>query len=805
MRRLLSAMLFLVAMPELASTQVTFAGSVVSAEGAAPIAGAVVSAPAASAMTTTDSLGQFTLRLAAGRYVIAVAAAGFETLRDTVDLSAGRELRRVYRLQRSVRQLGGVVVTAERTPGTLRPAPERVEGINTVGARSEVVTLQGTDVNLAEKVGRQVFARVPGVLVYDMDGAGNQMNVSTRGLDPHRAWEFNVRHDGVMTNSDIYGYPASHYSVPLEAIEEVELVRGTAALQYGAQFGGLLNYRTRGPDTTRAFSTEGSLTGGSFALGSAYGSVSGRVGALDYLAYAAYRRSDGYRESSGSVYDAQFAQVTWRAHPTLRIRGQVARSYYLHQLPGPLTDAMFAQDPRQATRTRNWYSPDITIPSLRLTWTPSSRTELTLQASRLTGLRGSSLFVGFATAPDTADSGSGLFAPRVVDIDNFDSRTYELRMLHRHQLFAREASLSAGVTVADNVMRRRQQGPGTRGDDYDLTVTGAFGRDLRYASRGLAVYAEEVIALTPRWRIVPGVRIETGLTRMTGTLAYYDPSDTPRRVRHDYPLFGLRSEFERNATQTFYGGFSQAFRPMLLKDLLPENALERTDPAMRDARGWTVETGVRGGGLRGTYDVGVFAMRYDNRFGGILRTDSTTPYLFKTNVGSAMTYGLEATGETRLYTAPRAALRLWGSAALFHARYTDGTAVLDSNNVSLRGRRVEGVPDAIIRVGLTADGGWGSVTLLTSHTTSSYADALNVREPTATGARGLVPAYTVVDLTASRRLSPRWQLRTAVSNVFDADYFTKRPAFYPGPGVWPSDGRAVQVGLSWIGAPVAVR
>jgi len=38
----------------------------------------------------------------------------------------------------------------------------------------------------------------------------------------------------------MYGYPASHFGLPMEAVERIELVRGTGALQYGAQFGGML-------------------------------------------------------------------------------------------------------------------------------------------------------------------------------------------------------------------------------------------------------------------------------------------------------------------------------------------------------------------------------------------------------------------------------------------------------------------------------------------------------------------------------------------------------------------------------------
>ena len=53
--------------------------------------------------------------------------------------------------------------------------------------KNEVIQVQSLDANISEKTPRQIFAKVPGVFVYDMDGTGNQTNISTRGLDPHRA------------------------------------------------------------------------------------------------------------------------------------------------------------------------------------------------------------------------------------------------------------------------------------------------------------------------------------------------------------------------------------------------------------------------------------------------------------------------------------------------------------------------------------------------------------------------------------------------------------------------------------------
>lgn len=36
-----------------------------------------------------------------------------------------------------------------------------------------------------------------------------------------------------------------------------------------------------------------------------------------------------------------------------------------------------------------------------------------------------------------------------------------------------------------------------------------------------------------------------------------------------------------------------------------------------------------------------------------------------------------------------------------------------------------------------------------------------------------------------------------INNAANKHYFTKRPTFYPGPGIWPSDGRCVNVSLGF--------
>ncbi|MNT60077.1 TonB dependent receptor [compost metagenome] len=102
---------------------------------------------------------------------------------------------------------------------------------------------------------------------------------------------------------------------------------------------------------------------------------------------------------------------------------------------------------------------------------------------------------------------------------------------------------------------------------------------------------------------------------------------------------------------------------------------------------------------------------------------------------------------------------------------------------------MESVPAWISRNGITFRYSQLSFSALYSYTSESFADALNTVTPTASGAVGLVDAYRLLDLNFSIRLIENIKLQFNVSNFLDEHYFTKRPQFYPGPGVWPSDGR----------------
>lgn len=696
----------------------------------------------------------------------------------------------------SARRLLRVDVRAAIAQPPVRTARAVEQGMLTTGARSEVVSLDAVNTARSEKTGRQLFARVPGVQVYDMDGPGNQLNISTRGLDPHRSWELNVRQDGIPLNSDSYGYPASHYSPPLEAIESLTLVRGTAALQYGAQLGGVVQYVTRGPDTTRAIAYRSSHTMGSFAQRSTFHSVGGRVGQFDWLAYGAARTSNGYRDVEQTRSLAALLRLDWRATSQLRVRAQAGFSGYRYRIPGPLTDAQFAADPTQASRTRNFYSPEITIPSLSMEWMPRAGTEVRAQLSGVYGARNSVQFIGFATVRDSTLA-NGQPANRQVDIDNFNSNTAEVRVLQSWRAAGREHRAAIGVALVSNHMRRRQQGVGTPGNDWDLSlVRDDFRRNVTYRTANVALFAEQAVAITSQWSVVPGVRVELGETRLRGRLAYFDSLALQRNLPHRFPLVGVRTEYRVGPTLTWYGGASQSYRPQLLKDALPDSPLERVDAGLRDIRGWNVEAGMRGSLASSgvTFDAGVFRLTSDGRFGVVARADPVgSTLLYKTSLGATETNGIEVRADVSLYRRATAQVTYFTGSSYMHARYRNGSTIDGGENVPLRGRTLEGVPTWIVRQGLEVNKGRWSATLQSSYTSSSYADPLNTRTPSATGARGLVPSYHVVDLNGMWRVHRTLQLSAGINNLFDTQYFTKRPTIYPGPGVWPSNGRSMRM------------
>ncbi len=659
------------------------------------------------------------------------------------------------------------------------------------GKKTEVISLKSFDGNITDKTGRQIFAKVPSVFVYDMDGSGNQINISTRGLDPHRGWEFNNRKDGVITNSDMYAYPASHYSIPLESVERIELVRGTGSLQFGAQFGGMLNYVTKQPDTTKKINFESYNTVGSYNLLSSFNAIGGKIGKLKYYAYITKKSREGYRKNEHTDYDAESIILNYDVNSKLSLRAEWARSCYLYRIPGPLTDAMFQSDPTQATRSRNYFSPTINVPSFNVKWKIADKTNLEFTSSAVIGARNSVLFDKPATIKDTINTTTNQYNSRQIDIDEFNSYTNELRILQGYQLGKQTSHLAFGVQLMNNNLHRTQQGKGTTGSDYDLTLTNpTWGRDVYLKTQNIALFAENNFKLSDKFSINAGARYETGNSKMSGIIIYYPTDKIPLELKRNFVLLGTSFSYKTNKNTEFYGGISQTYRPMIFKDLIPIEAFEKVDPNIKDANGYNAEIGTRGNYKFLKWDITAFALQYNNRFGTILQTNNDGSfYTYRTNIGNSLTKGLEIFMQGNWNLSKYIGLTLFTSTTIMDGKYTSGTLKSGNTNINIEGNKIESVPTVISRNGLSLQYRKLSFSALYSYTSENYADVLNTKTPIANGAVGLVPAYGLLDINGSLKISNQLTIKASLNNLTDNQYFTKRPLFYPGPGIWPSDGR----------------
>src|SRR6476659_3005846 len=147
-----------------------------------------------------------------------------------------------------------IKVSSFKTVRGVGHMPEFRNGIIYAGKKSEVIIVDSLDANKAINNTRQILGRIPGLNIVETESSGFTANgIATRGLNPTQSIEMNTRQNGYNISADVYGYNEAYYIPPMEAVKRIELVRGAASLQFGAQFGGLVNYVTEDAPKDKPF------------------------------------------------------------------------------------------------------------------------------------------------------------------------------------------------------------------------------------------------------------------------------------------------------------------------------------------------------------------------------------------------------------------------------------------------------------------------------------------------------------------------------------------------------------------------
>jgi len=691
-----------------------------------------------------------------------------------------------------LKYLPDVTVVGRNSKSDYQQMPEVVGTNIYAGKKNALIVLDNVQGNVVTNTMRQVLAKVPGIHIWESDPSGIQIGIAARGLSPNRSWEFNVRQNGYDIAADPFGYPEAYYNPQLQAVQRIEIVRGQGSLQYGPQFGGLINYILRnGNEINKPFEFETQQTVGSNGLFNSYNAIGGKKGRVHYYTFFDHRNGNGWRENSQYYTNAGYGTVTYNFSSKFSLTAEIMRSHIRSQQPGGLTDAQIKQDAQQSFRSRNWFDITWTTPALIANYQINEKTRWNTKLFGTVGDRNSVGFLQSITTRDSINATTLNYNNRVVNLDQYRNYGLESRIITDYTIGKMKNTFSGGIRLYTGTTTRQADGKGTTGTGYDVTVSGNYPRDIEFNSKNAAAFAENIFRVTDKLLIIPGIRYEWLEGSSSGRNGYTSGGaeiilQNITRSR-SFILAGVGTEFHVTKATEVYANISQAYRPIQFANLQAPPTTDVVDPDLKDAKGYNIDLGYRGKVKSFIqFDVSGFYLQYNNRVGTITPTGAT--YRLITNVGASTSKGFEGYVEfnpIRAFTKSKHTdVIIFGSYGYTDAKYSG-----DHKDANTKGKKVENAPAHIFRGGIT--GGYKGF-LLTAQISSvgeTFSDANNTVAASANGNTGLIPSYTVTDLTATYKFSKGLNLKAGINNLFDERYFTRRAGGYPGPGALPADGR----------------
>jgi len=791
--------IWLVFLPMVSKAQSwTVSGVLVAQETNAPLEGVIVQVRDAGQAIYSDAQGRYSLTLPAGIHLLEASILGRRT--DSIRLTLRRDTTIDFTLTELALDLTALEITADKlTHGLTRL--DALEGYGIYAARkNEVIVMGDFAANKAANTARQVFGKIPGLNIWESDFAGLQLDIAARGLGPGRTANFNTRQNGYDMSADALGYPESYYLPALQAVARIEIVRGAASLQYGSQFGGMLNFIIKeAPDQDIQVNLEQSI--GSFGLLNSFVSVGGRKADTDYYAYYQYRSGAGWRSNSGFTAHTGFVRLGHQLQERLKIGIEYSYLNYQAQQPGGLTDERFNSGQlAESLRSRNWFAVSWNLLAATLDYQLSSRTKLNIRNFALFSGRdalGNLAQIGVPDNPSEA---------RTLISDVFRNFGTELRWLHEYQLNAQTSALVAGLRYY-NGLTRRKQGAASAGAAPDFTLLNPDApEDFAYdfPSKNHAFFIENLVALSPDFQLTTGFRLEhirtdaAGVWRLNrynfaGDLIASTVNQDESSKRRWVPLWGLGGSYDCTEQLQIYTNYARNFRSITFSDLRVVNPNFQLDSLISDERGFNIDLGLRGQ-LTPWFnlDVSLFWLQYNDRIGQYELPGSTT--LLRTNIGKSRHLGVELYSELDLFRLVdrqpgRSQLSWFTNLALTKATY------IESAISAIRGRRVEYVPAVMLRSGLNYRRGGLKLSGQFSYLGTQFSDATNSTfHPNAL--TGEIPAYQVLDVSAEYSWNA-FTLGAGVNNLTNEAYFTRRAVSYPGPGIIPATPRSFYFSLAY--------
>jgi len=588
-----------------------------------------------------------------------------------------------------------VVITATRFPDSKRDLPVGVTVITQDDLRKSATS------NLPE-----ILAQFGLVHIRDNAGTPNQQ-IDLRGFGVTGDQNTVVLVDGLRVSENEL-VPAQLAAIPLDAIERIEIVRGSGAVLYGGgATGGTVNIITRRarPGEARAYA---SARAGGYATAEARAGFARMGEALGFSLDLSHEDTGGYRRNN------HFRQTNLAG--TLEARPGNARAYVRFalgdqalELPGQLTEAQIAADPQQASTPGNDSERNDGVVTLGGSWN-AGRHELAADLSYRN--KNASAFFRPAFFVDTR-----------VNLWSFVPRA-KLRFGGRHD-----------VTLGLDLEQWDYE---NRNASAPANVTNPFSRRVG-AQTNRAFYAQANLWVAERTRVVFGGRLQHSEERLAEEVFPLDD----RRATHDLEAYeaALRQGLGRGWSA--YGKVGSSFRLANFD----ENACfappcTTTLLAPQEARAREVGVEYERSGLRAR--AAVYEKRLEDEI-------YFSPAVFaNVNLPPTRRRGIELEGAWRATPT----LEWRAALAVLEARFRE------------TGKDVPLVPDAIASLGMS----WSFAERARLNVNTRHVGRQRYDNDPDNAFRKQ-PAYGLVDVKLERRID-RLALALEVRNLFDEKYYS---------------------------------
>jgi Fe(3+) dicitrate transport protein len=609
-----------------------------------------------------------------------------------------------------------------------------------------------------------VLRRIPGINIKSEEETAIVANFGIRGLSASESKSL-LLEDGVPVAPGLFIGNDRYFNPRIQRVAEVEVLKGSASLRYGpSTIGGVVNYKTKTPDDGV------SLTGrvGSFNMQELSLEAGGKNTSEDAFAgvVATYASSDGFMDKAYDMTDVMAkAGVIFNNDQKLGIklshheneanisyRGLLLADYEAGEDYNPAPDDYYLTERTAFDINHEWPLSDYATLNTVVYWSDVSRDYWRYNV-------------------DTAASN---IANRWVYTDSltgnnraFERAGIESRLTFDHSLLGLDANSEFGL-------RYMQE----ESDDTRIRAlrssdrTGINDRHRIDSAESYAGYAQSRIQLTDNVAITPGLRVESYEQKR---VILTENNATAKTDNTEF-LPGIGATYDLSDSAQVYGGVYRAFSPAsngVALDGLSDQDLD-------GERSTNYELGLRGKQGDVTYEAAAFVMDFSNQ----VVTGNSNPNLSQSNAGETEHLGMEF----------MVAYEIGGGFILD----TNATVIPSSKFKSgeNQGKRLPYAPKLIANVALSYEGEDLSSALTAHHRGEQYGDASNIEEiPTdAAGGiwGGLMPAYTLLDLTAQYTLNKKMKLFGAIKNLTDKRYITGfRQGIYAGPE------RTFEVGINY--------